>query len=137
MKVKNITPSADRGGDKNMDKKKKIRNDMIFIGILLAVLLLAGILIFAFREEGDRVVVTVDGEEFGNYSLSENAVVDISTGENGEQLNRLIIQDGKAFVETATCPDGICSAHKPISHDGESIVCLPHKGVVTGEQKNE
>lgn len=136
MNKKNITPSASSGGDKNNNKRKN-RNDLIFIGALLAVLLAVGVLIFAFRKEGDRVVVTVNGEEFGNYPLSEDTVVDIRTGENGQQLNRLVVKDSKAFVDTATCPDGICSDHKPISHDGESIVCLPHKVVVTVEQNNK
>ena len=47
------------------------------------------------------------------------------------QLNVLVIRDGEAFVESATCPDGICAAHRPVSHDGEQIVCLPHKVVIT------
>ena len=57
----------------------------------------------------------------------EDVEVEIRTGKNGEQRNRLVIKDGEAFVETATCPDGICAAHKPISHEGESIICLPHR----------
>lgn len=131
MKIKNITPSASNGGDKKLTKKA--RNDLIFIGVLLALLLVAAALFLAFREEGYRVVVTVNGEEYGKYPLSDNVAVDIRTGEGGKQLNRLVVEDNKAFVQTATCPDGICSAHKPISHDGESIVCLPHKVVVTIE----
>ena len=131
MKIKNVTPSASSGGDKKLTKKA--RNDLIFIGVLLALLLVAAALFLAFREEGYRVVVTVNGEEYGKYLLSENVAVDIRTGEGGKQLNRLVVEDNKAFVQTATCPDGICSAHKPISHDGESIVCLPHKVVVTIE----
>ncbi len=31
----------------------------------------------------------------------------------------------------ADCPDGICANHKPIHKTGESIICLPHKVVVT------
>ena len=77
----------------------------------------------------------MDGEEYGTYPLSEDTVVEIRTGKDGEELNRLIIRDGKAFVERATCPDGICSNHRPISRDGESIVCLPHKVVITVEQQ--
>ena len=42
-----------------------------------------------------------------------------------------MIRDGYASVEYADCPDGICAAHKPISRSGESIVCLPHKVVIT------
>ena len=36
----------------------------------------------------------------------------------------------------ADCPDLICVHHKPISRQGESIVCLPHKVIVevTGEE---
>lgn len=116
-----------------MNEGKKLRNDLIFIGVLLTALVLIGLAFFLLRAEGDRVVVTVNGEEFGVYALSEETVVDIRTGENGEQLNRLVVRNGEAVVETATCPDGICAAHKPISRDGESIVCLPHKVVVTVE----
>ena len=57
--------------------------------------------------------------------------MEIHTGEGGKELNLLVIKDGKAFVETATCRDGICAAHAPISREGESIVCLPHKVVIT------
>ena len=129
-------PSAKSGGNSNTGmKKQKFRNDLILIGVLLVSLTLAGLAFFLFRGEGDRVVVTVDGEKFGVYALSEDAVVDIRTGEDGKNLNRLVIRDGAAFVETATCPDGICAAHQSISRDGESIVCLPHRVVVTVEQE--
>ena len=102
---------------------------MIFISALLLVIVIIGVGFFLFRKEGSTVTVTVDGKALGTYSLSENRVVDIVTGD--EELNRLVIQDGCAYVETATCPDGICSSHRPISRKGESIVCLPHKVVIT------
>ena len=114
-------------------EKRKTRNDVIFIAILMAVVALAGLAIFLLRGEGDRVAVTVNGEVYGEYLLSEDTVVEIRTGERGERLNRLIIADGRARMEEATCPDGICAAHSPISRDGESIVCLPHRVVVTVE----
>ena len=75
--------------------------------------------------------MTVDGKEFGSYLLEEDVRVEIRTGAADEELNVLVIKDGEAFVETATCPDGICAGHKPISREGESIVCLPHKVVIT------
>lgn len=117
-------PTAHRGG-------RTFRNDLIFIGVLLLVVALLGLAFFFLRGEGNTVTVTVDGELFGTYSLSEDTTVEIRTGDDGEELNLLIIRDGVAYVETATCPDGICAAHKPISRDGESIVCLPHKVVIT------
>ncbi len=117
-------PTASRGG-------RKFRNDLIFIGALVLVVCLLGLAFFFFRGEGDAVTVEVDGKPFGTYPLSEPRTVEIRTGEGGEELNLLVIKDGKAYVETATCPDGICAAHKPISREGESIVCLPHRVVIT------
>ena len=117
-------PTADGGG-------RKFRNDVIFIVALLLIVMLAGLAIYVLRGEGNAVTVTVDGKPLATYSLSEDRTVEIRTGKDGEELNLLIIKDGKAYVETATCPDGICAAHKPISRDGESIVCLPHKVVIT------
>ena len=86
---------------------------------------------FVFRKSGDVVKVTVDGKVYGEYSLTKDKVVEIYTGKDNEQLNTLVIAKGKAFVGTATCPDGICANHREIFRDGESIICLPHKVVIT------
>ena len=111
------------------EKKRLRRNDGIFIAILVAVIAIAGVCLYLFRGEGNAVTVSVNGKVIATYSLNEDRTEDIHTGEDG--LNRLIIKDGKAWIETASCPDGICAAHKPIHRDGESIVCLPNKVVVT------
>ncbi len=111
--------------------KRYFRNDVILISaLLIAALLLAGYL-FLFRKAGSTVTVTIDGEVYAEYSLSEDRVEDIYSGEGREQHNRLVIRDGVAFVESATCPDGICADHYAIYRDGESIVCLPHRLVIT------
>ena len=107
---------------------RKRRNDLIFIALLLAVVVLAGAGMYFLRGEGDTVTVTVDGALYGTYPLSQDTVVEIATDYG---YNRLVIQDGKAKMETADCPDGICADHRPISRVGESIVCLPHKVVAT------
>lgn len=111
------------------EKKRLRRNDVIFIAALLVVVTVAGACLYFFRGEGDTVTVSVDGTIIATYPLDVDRVEDIHTGTDG--LNRLIIRDGKAWVETASCPDGICAAHKPIHRSGESIVCLPNKVVVT------
>lgn len=116
--------------EKNI-KKLFLRNDIIFIAAILLVAAVGLLYLFGFRREGDTVRVTVDGELYGIYSLSDDITEDIITGAEGSNLNRLIISDGKVYIETASCPDGICVAHKPIFRNGESIVCLPNKVVVT------
>lgn len=112
-------------------KNKLIRNDIILILCLLIVAAIGILYLFVFRNQGNTVKVTVDGETYGIYSLSENVTEDIYTGENHQHHNRLIIKNGKAYMETASCPDGICVKHAPIFRDGESIVCLPNRVVVT------
>lgn len=114
-------------------KNKTLRNDLILVGVLLGVLLLAGAVWFLLQNEGDSVVVTVNGQVHATYPLNRDTEVDILTGESQEQFNRLVIKDGKAYVQSASCPDGICASHKPISREGESIICLPNKVVISVE----
>ncbi len=46
-------------------------------------------------------------------------------------INIIKIYDHKADMIASTCPDLICVHSKPISRSSESIVCLPHKVVIT------
>ena len=108
--------------------KKPWRNDILLVVSLLLAVALLGALLLLTQKSGDTVEVRVDGALWGTYSLHEDRVVDIVT-EAG--YNRLVIKDGKAFVEAADCPDGICAAHRPIDGTRESIVCLPNRVVVT------
>lgn len=106
----------------------KRRNDILFIAILMAVLAVLGAGMYFLRGGGDTVTVEVDGAPYGTYPLSVDTTVEIVT-DGG--YNRLVIRDGTAYMEAADCPDGICAAHRPIARMGQSIVCLPHKVVVT------
>ena len=110
---------------------RKNRNDVLFIAVLLLIVTLAGAAFFFLRGEGDSVTVSVDGKHYGTYPLHTDLTLSIRTGAGDTQENLLVIRDGHAYVESATCPDGSCAAHKPISREGESIVCLPHRVVIT------
>ena len=72
----------------------------------------------------------MDGTETARYALSEPRSELIDTGRG---TNLLVIQDGKAKVTEADCPDRLCVNQKAISYQGESIICLPHKLTVTIE----
>ncbi len=109
--------------------QRLLRNDVIFILALLALAAALLIYLFAFRESGEWVEVTVDGRVYGVYSLAENRTEEIL--QEGDRVNRLVILDGKAYMESASCPDGICVAHPPVFRRGESIVCLPNRVVVS------
>lgn len=116
--------------DISLSKKNKIRNDVILAAVIV-VIAVAGLLFINFTKvQGDKVVVKVNGVETHSYSLSENAQFEIKTGENNENINVVVIENGKVRVTEADCPDGICKKYRPISYVGETIVCLPHKVVV-------
>lgn len=114
------------------------RNDLKLILTLLIIAGLGIAYLFLLRPSGKAVRVMVDGNLYGTFPLNQNLTEDILTGDERKQSNLLVINDGKAQIEYATCPDGICVAHKPIFRDGESIVCLPNRVVVTviGSDKN-
>ena len=109
-------------------KNRKIRNDIIFIAALLAVVCLIGVIYIFTRAPGDKVTVKVNGKLFGEYPLSEDRIVEIK---HDHGVNVLIIEGGKAYMAEASCPDGICVDHRPIFRDGESIVCLPNRLVIS------
>jgi len=103
-------------------------------GFAAAVLGAAVLIYFGFsflhEKEGAYVQVTVDGEVYGEYPLYEEKRVRLEY-EGWKGFNELVIENGKASVVSADCPDKICVRQKAISRTGESIVCLPHKLVIT------
>ncbi len=105
----------------------KLKNDILLIGVILLAVLAASTVMLLLRAEGDSVIVTVDGEIYGEYPLDADTTVRIIC-DGG--YNVLVIEGGRALVSEASCPDLICASHRPVEHDGESIICLPNKTVI-------
>lgn len=115
--------------------KKRIRkNDLIFLGILAALVLVISIVMTVGAGRGGeaedaRVEITVDGEVYGVYPLHTDT--EISILREGEPANVLVIKDGQAKMREADCPDRLCVHQRAISKTSETIVCLPNRVVVT------
>ncbi len=104
------------------------KNDVILGGgILIAALLLFLVMHLTRGEEGNQIQITVDGNVYGTYSLAKDQVIEVK---EKDFYNRIRIQDGKAYMEEANCPDGYCEEQGKISGRTQTIVCLPHKLVV-------
>ena len=118
-------------------KKKDI---ILGIGIIAAALLMLLVMHRNSGEEGDKIQVTLDGKVYGTYSLEKDQVIEI---EEGSFYNKIRVEDGKAYMEEANCPDGYCEEQGKISRHTQTIVCLPHKLVVEvleaddGNKENE
>lgn len=96
---------------------------------LIAVLLLAGVILYLgnliFAGLGDTVLVRVNGEVYAEYSLNEDGRYEIPGYDNG--INLLVIEDGSARIEEASCPDRLCVGMGRIHRGGRSIICLPNR----------
>jgi len=109
--------------------RKKLQMDIF---LTVSILALAALLFLFFgrsRDPGSYVTVEADGVLLGNYVLSEDTQAEFRF-EDGT-YNILEIRDGRASVSEADCRDQICVHHSPVSKAGETIICLPHKFVVT------
>lgn len=117
-------------------RKRFGRNDIILILVIVIIsvaLLLVWKLVYLNGQDtnGDACVkVTVDGKVYGTYPLSKDDTIEIKNVD-GDVTNTLVIKDGVADVTAADCPDHLCVKQKAISKEGESIICLPNKVVVT------
>ena len=106
---------------------RKLRNDIILIGAFLAVALIVLFAILFFKSEGAYAVVMVDGKETATYPLSSDTEVKL---QNGDGYNILVIEDGKARIKEASCPDKLCVKQHEVMYNGETLVCLPNKTTV-------
>lgn len=99
---------------------------LLSVGCVLvaAVILVCAIL---SKTDGKKAVITVDGKAFGEYLLSEDQEINVST-KLGQ--NKVQIKDGKISVISADCPDRYCVEHVAVDSVGETVVCLPHRVVI-------
>ncbi len=125
---------------------KKIigKKDIILIVSLLIIAACTFFVIRIMSDPGTLVVVRVDGEDIASYPIDRDTTVIFRDGKaidpddesfdpasvkksNLSYYNIMQIVNGEVSVIEADCPDKICVHHNPISNDGESIICLPHK----------
>ncbi len=118
-------------------KKRITKFDLIFIGTLLFAGLVSLFLITSYvtKQNGSTVQILTAGKVYGTYDLRNVKKIPILV--DGTVTNMLQIENGKAKMIEADCPDKLCLHQKAIAHQGETIVCLPNKIVVEihgGEQ---
>ena len=113
-----------------MNWLKTHRNDVLLVAGLLILGGALALFLFITRQAGGYVSVRVDGELIMELPLGEDTRIVLG---EGEHTNTLVIENGTARVVEASCPDQICVNQGAVRYAGESIVCLPHKLVVTVE----
>lgn len=104
--------------------------DILLIGGLLAASLLWLFVSRADGTEGGMAVVAVNGQETGRYPLDTEGEFALNGG-----TNILVIEDGKARLSEADCPDKLCVRQGEIYRTGQTVTCLPNRLTVTIEGK--
>lgn len=99
--------------------------DAVVIAVVLLAALLCGAVGLIPAEKGNTVEVRTATDTV-RYPLDVPGEYTVMSG--GYTLV-LTVENGTARVSASDCRCGICTAHKPVSNAGESIVCVP-AGVV-------
>ena len=107
---------------------------MILIAAVLAISLISFAAIKMTQKDGKEVIVTVDGKEVYKTSIKKDQIYQIPE-KNG--TNVMQIKDGKVTMIEATCPDHYCIKQNAVDEHGGSIICLPNKVVIEGENTAE
>jgi hypothetical protein len=108
------------------------KKDFILIGVIVAVIAIAIAVLSLTKKDGDYVVVKVDGNEVARYSLTQDGEYSLNGG-----TNVLRIENGKAYLVSANCPDHLCVKQGKIDQSGETITCLPNRLTVTVYSQTE
>ena len=109
-----------------------MKNKSILWGLLFAVIVIGGVLLYLSlgRGEGTVAVVSVDGEVLERIDLSKVRKpydMDIST-EYGH--NTVHVEKGAISVSEADCPDKVCMYQGRLTGSGIPIICMPHRLVI-------
>ena len=119
--------------DKNNHRKAGIvilknKKEFLFIAGVPAVALLLWVCMNFFpKNPCTSIRITVDGKEYGTYSLKQNQIIPIN------DTNICEIKNGRAFMTEANCPDHLCMEQNYITEKGGSIIGLPNKIIREGE----
>ena len=109
-------------------KKKEL---IFIIAILLIAFALWGGMFLMQNGNYASIRITIDGEEYGTYSLAEDQVISIGN------TNVCEIKDGSVRMTWANCPDQLCIHQRAVDENGGMIVCLPNRIVIEGEKGGE
>lgn len=106
------------------------KKDFIFAAAVLVAAIILGVVFWirgsrnVAETAGGVLEITIDGELYGSYPLKQEQEIDIVSSYG---RNTVVIEEGKAFVKEADCPDKICVGMPKIAQEGEVICCLPHR----------
>jgi hypothetical protein len=105
---------------------------------LFFIILILGLAVSFFslggNSDGNKVVITVNGEIYGTYDLSKNQVIEIS---QNDHTNNITIKDGTVSMSYSNCKNQVCVNTGSISQTKDTIACLPNKVLIEIENTSQ
>lgn len=101
------------------------KSDFVLTVILIIFFVLLPFISFIFLENNDAdcVIIKVDGNIVGTYSLSSDNEYVIN---NEYGYNLICVKDKEVYIKTSDCANNDCVKTGSIKNSVKSIVCLPH-----------
>lgn len=103
--------------------------------VLASIIVISLVLFFltgqTLREAQNKYVsVQISGREVQKISLKKEKKLREYKFKTRLGTNKVLVKDGKVWVQESNCPDQICVHMAPIEKVGETIICLPHEFLV-------
>ena len=103
--------------------------------VLASIIVISLVLFFltgqTLREAQNKYVsIQISGREVQKISLKKEKELREYKFKTRLGTNKVLVKDGKVWVQESNCPDQICVHMAPIEKVGETIICLPHEFLV-------
>ena len=109
--------------------KKTLRNDLILIGSLLLVAILAVVLVFTSRKEAGKATITVKNQVVEVIDLSKKLEKDYYI-EGSKGTLHVHTKDGAIAVLESNCPHQDCVNIGYVSDSNHPIICAYNEVVI-------
>ena len=103
------------------------RGDLALLTVFFA-LIAAGILIRPRAPAGKSITISVNNETVHTLSLMSTHTITVQ-GATGPVIIR--VDSGEAWIESSNCPHLYCVREGRIQRQGEMVVCLPNRVVLS------
>lgn len=98
--------------------------------IIIILILLIGISVFFIPKNSDNKICVIKQ----NNKIVKTIVLTDNTNDvvniHSDYDTTIKVQNGEVFVEKSTCPNQICVNSGKISHNHQSIACIPNKVLI-------
>lgn len=103
---------------------KKKEHTSFLTALFSALFLCLCMALYQQTRDYGSIRITIGDTEFGTFTLNEDQVIDIGTGNICEIIN------GIAKMISADCTDQLCIAQPAITKAGDIITCPSHQVVI-------